>query len=330
LLTETINEMDQEHLGGVIQIIREAAPVGADEDEIDLEIDQLDTKTQRKLFRHVSKFVKKPQGPKKQKTAVKRDKPDPTPKPKPVQAPPPKPKPATDFFNFGNNEDSESDSDDEPGIVSAKPQNPTISAQPQNPTKPAQPQNPTKPAQPQNATKPAPGGGKHFKFGEELDDQDDDDDDNEFEFGSGTTSWNISKPATQSSKKEGDDDDAWGAAREAAAAAKVREAERKVREKKIELEAENAKTQRLADAAARGEEIKAQRAEEEAKEAELRELQEKEAEEARRAIREAARAQVQSVEQTVDLDAQRDIMKQYEQSYTGDYGSASPSSDFGF
>jgi hypothetical protein len=55
LLTETINDLPPEHLGGVIQIIREAAPVGADEDEIDLEIDQLDTKTQRKLLRHVSK-----------------------------------------------------------------------------------------------------------------------------------------------------------------------------------------------------------------------------------------------------------------------------------
>ena len=55
LLTETINDLPPEHLGGVIQIIREAAPVGADEDEIDLEIDQLDAKTQRKLLSHVSK-----------------------------------------------------------------------------------------------------------------------------------------------------------------------------------------------------------------------------------------------------------------------------------
>jgi len=54
-LTETINELPPEHLGAVIQIIREAAPVGADEEEIDLEIDQLDTKTQRKLLRHVMK-----------------------------------------------------------------------------------------------------------------------------------------------------------------------------------------------------------------------------------------------------------------------------------
>ena len=55
LLTETINDLPAEHLGGVIQIIREAAPVGADEDEIDLDIDQLSPTTQRKLLRHVSK-----------------------------------------------------------------------------------------------------------------------------------------------------------------------------------------------------------------------------------------------------------------------------------
>lgn len=55
LLTETINDMPQEHLGGVIQIIREAAPVSADEDEIDLEIDQLDNRTQRKLLQHIQR-----------------------------------------------------------------------------------------------------------------------------------------------------------------------------------------------------------------------------------------------------------------------------------
>ncbi|KAL7570429.1 hypothetical protein ACA910_017261 [Epithemia clementina (nom. ined.)] len=324
LLTETINELDPEHLGGVIQIIREAAPVGADEDEIDLEIDLLDHKTQRKLLRHVSKFVKKSipkaKKPKTSAAQAKKSKAAPAPKQKPQQATPPpapapapapKPKPpSTDsFFLFGNKDDSDSDSDEEPGEVTTQPQN-------------------------QVAGKTSSQGGKEFKLASELDDLDDDkddDDDNDFDFGSKATSWNISKPSTENSEKDGDDDDAWGAAREAAAARKVREAERKLREKKIEIEAEKAKDQRLADAAARGEEIRAQRAEEEAKEAELREQQEREAEEARKAAREAARAQVQSVEQTVDLDAQRDIMKQYEQSYAGgDYGSASPSSDFGF
>ncbi len=99
----------------------------------------------------------------------------------------------------------------------------------------------------------------------------------------------------------------------------------------MKAEAEMAKHQRLASAAARGEELRAQRLEEEANEARLREQQEREAEEARKAAREAVRAQVQSVEQTFDLESQRDLMKQYEQNFLEkDLGSASPSSDFGF
>jgi Bromodomain/Bromodomain extra-terminal - transcription regulation len=53
LLMETINGMPQEHLSGVLQIIREAAPLDENDDVIDMGIDQLDDKTQRKLFRHV-------------------------------------------------------------------------------------------------------------------------------------------------------------------------------------------------------------------------------------------------------------------------------------
>jgi hypothetical protein len=99
----------------------------------------------------------------------------------------------------------------------------------------------------------------------------------------------------------------------------------------MKAEAEEMKKQRMVEAAARGEEIRAQRMEEEEKEALLQEEKEKEAEDQRKAAREAARAQVNSVEQTVDLDAQRDIMKQYEQSFLDkELGSASPSSDFGF
>ena len=53
LLMETINDMPQEHLGGILEIIREAAPVDENDDVIDLGIDQLDDETQRKLFRHI-------------------------------------------------------------------------------------------------------------------------------------------------------------------------------------------------------------------------------------------------------------------------------------
>lgn len=53
-LTETINLLPEDRLPGVIQIIRESSThIGGDEEEIDLEIDQLDTVTQRKLQRYV-------------------------------------------------------------------------------------------------------------------------------------------------------------------------------------------------------------------------------------------------------------------------------------
>jgi len=87
----------------------------------------------------------------------------------------------------------------------------------------------------------------------------------------------------------------------------------------------------LAQAVAHGEEIKAQRQAEEEEEARLQEEIERKAEEERKKAREDARKQVQSVEQTVDFDAERDLMKQLEQSYMDkEMGGASPSSDFGF
>jgi hypothetical protein len=55
LLTDTIPELAPDNLHGVIQIIRDAAKLTGEEDEIDLEIDQLDTQTQRKLLRYVTK-----------------------------------------------------------------------------------------------------------------------------------------------------------------------------------------------------------------------------------------------------------------------------------
>jgi Bromodomain extra-terminal - transcription regulation/Bromodomain len=54
-ITETINNLPPDKLPGVIRIIRESANFGDDEEEIDLEIDQLDTVTQRKLQRFIMK-----------------------------------------------------------------------------------------------------------------------------------------------------------------------------------------------------------------------------------------------------------------------------------
>jgi Bromodomain/Bromodomain extra-terminal - transcription regulation len=54
-LTATIPDMDPKLLEGVINIIRESSTIAADEDEIDLEIDALDTVTQRKLLKYATK-----------------------------------------------------------------------------------------------------------------------------------------------------------------------------------------------------------------------------------------------------------------------------------
>jgi hypothetical protein len=164
----------------------------------------------------------------------------------------------------------------------------------------------------------------------------------EEELGSGgmAANWNLPKTSTLSPMAKNDadvggdaKDDLWGAAREEAAKSKVQDAERKAREEKMRQEAELAKVQNLAEAKARGDKIRAEQEEKEAQDAKLKEQQEKEAEEARKAAREALREEaLTGVGQTVDLEHQRDLMKQYEQSYFDKElgGGASPSSDFGF
>lgn len=52
-LSEAINLLPERLLPGAMQIIRESEIVNDDDDEIDLDIDQLDTKTQRKLQKFV-------------------------------------------------------------------------------------------------------------------------------------------------------------------------------------------------------------------------------------------------------------------------------------
>jgi hypothetical protein len=168
----------------------------------------------------------------------------------------------------------------------------------------------------------------HFNLGDGFGDVHEDDEDHE-DIGNGGFGANWNMTAAKSSGSKDADDADWGAAREQAEVSKAREAERKAREEKLHAEAELAKNQRLADAAARGEEVRAQREEEAANEARMREQKEKEAEEKKKAARDAARAELAGVTQTVDLDEQRNIMKQFETNYTEADG-ASPSSDFGF
>ena len=99
----------------------------------------------------------------------------------------------------------------------------------------------------------------------------------------------------------------------------------------MKADAEQQKKERLAEAVALGEELKAQRQAEEEEEARLQEEKEREAEGERRRAREAAKKQVKSVVQTVDFDAERDLLRNLEKDYADpEMGGASPSSDFGF
>lgn len=296
-LTETIPELPPDNLHGVIQIIREAAKLTGEEDEIDLEIDQLDTSTQRKLLRYVTKYVKpKRKGKAKAPASKKASQARKAPVAAPVAAHAEKAK-SDSFFSFGNEEDSDSESEGEVEEAAS--------------------------ANAQDAS-------AEFQLAGLGDDDDDEKDDADSDDGE-ATNWNISKLEEETEKKDGDVDDAWGAAREKAVAAKAREEDKKKREEKLQADAEQQKLQNLAEAVAHGEEIKAQRQAEEEEEARQQEENERKAEEERKKAREDARKQVQSVEQTVDFDEERLLMKQLEQNYVeNEMGGASPSSDFGF
>lgn len=142
---------------------------------------------------------------------------------------------------------------------------------------------------------------------------------------------NLSQDAANDDAEEDKDDDGlWGEARKQAEVSKAREIDRAKREEKIRADAEMASKKRMEEAAALGEQARAKREEEEAEAARLLEEKEREAEEAKIAAREKALQEVNDVQNTVDLDAQRELMKQYEQEYDNYSGGASPASDFGF
>ena len=169
---------------------------------------------------------------------------------------------------------------------------------------------------------------------------DDNDDDMDL-----ATSWNFSSTGTGAAtavfKKDpqedgGDEDDAeddaWVAARGASAAQKALDKERRDLEEKMRAEAEATKGKHIAEATAMGKRKLLERREREAEEAQQRLIKEKEERDRAQKAREQAFQTLQAIQPTVDLDAQRDVMKEYEQSfYDKDLGGGeSPSSDFGF
>ena len=139
------------------------------------------------------------------------------------------------------------------------------------------------------------------------------------------------KPEHENGDADNDEDDLWGAAKKEAEASKALEADRAKREEKMIAEANMSMKKRMEEAQAIGEEVRAKREEEAANEALRLKEQEKEAEDARNAAREKALQEVNDVKNTIDLDAQRELMRQYEQEFNdNDSAGASPSSDFGF
>jgi hypothetical protein len=287
-LTEAINAMSQENLEGIIEIIRESADLNEDDEEIDLEIDQLDTYTQRKL----QKFVMKTKPKKARKQQMKKT------SSQAYASTSARSTPATskaasneNFFAAFGAQDDESDSDEE---VMAKNVEST-----------------------------------GFVLNETMD-EDEEDAIN----GNLAANWNISgRPADNEDNGEddGEEDDAWEMAKKKTATQKALDKERQEREEKMIAEAEEAKERNLLEAAERGRKLEEERKLKEAKEAALRQQKEKEEKERAEKAREEARKSLGTIQPTVDLEGQRDIMKEYEQSfYDKDLGGASPNSDFGF
>jgi hypothetical protein len=104
------------------------------------------------------------------------------------------------------------------------------------------------------------------------------------------------------------------------------------RNEKIIATAKMASKKRMEEAAALGEQAKARakRKEEEAEASRLLEEKEREAEEAKHAARKKAHQEVNKVQNTVDSDAQRELVKRLEKEFDINSSFASPASDFGF
>jgi len=294
-LTEAINTMSQEKLEGVIEIIRESADLNEDEEEIDLEIDQLKISTQRKLMNFVLKSKPKTKGGK--KGGSKKNTPVPSPTPAPTPAPAKTQTSDNLFAAYPKADESDSEASE---------------------------------AMEEETNKAGEGNVFQINPNTAMDEDDDDDDDDDG--GTFAANWNIKKDAVDNEDDSGDEDDEWQRARGASAAQKALDKERQAREQKMIADAEEAKEKSRAEAAERGKKLQEERKAKEAEAARLREQKEKEEKERAQKAREEALQNLKCIRPTVNLEAQRDIMKEYEQSfYDKDLaGGASPSSDFGF
>merc|ERR1712032_622061 len=253
-LTEAINNMDQDKLQTVIDIIRESDALNEDEDEIDLEIDQLDTTTQRKLQRFVNKNIRKSKNGKKcgkkRNSEVLPNRTQSISSPDPYSHSKSKTSSSLDtFFAFGRNVD-ESDSECQKNIEKNTPisdNNCEIWGQPL--------------VSKDVSFITNDDGGTGFVDNSILEEDVD-----AMKNGTMATDWGMSKPVdciSVKSYQRDDDDAAWAAARGASAAQKVLDQERQQRKEKVWEGAEAVKKKHLAEAAALGKKIQEQRKERE-------------------------------------------------------------------
>lgn len=379
VLTESINSISPDKLPGVIQIIRESTKLNGDEEEIDLEIDQLDTATQRKLQRFVLMNVVKRENKsrrkggggseKKKKKGVSRNKKDSEEKKSEVKrkasgnvsknattasskevktsiAPTSannistKPDNESSFFSFGSkglNQDSDDDDDSSSASSHELPSKQSSSLAPIKKKTDKEPM----------SSFLLPDDPKDSNFSS-------DDSDNEgSKADANKTSSNWNKMATTSNAKANNntsssphnniqqpnspgnqstssssssEDPLWSAARNQSEKNSSLEHIRTTQKQKLlqsttQKQQENyiqstTKLKTLSE-----EKAAHQKSENEKKDQEVQNM------------RKQMRQSYENVEATVDLEEQRDMMKKYEQSLGGgdyDFGSNSPSSDFGF
>jgi len=429
ILTETINDISEDKLHGIIAIIRESSTTKflGDEEEIDLEIDQLDNETQRKLQRFVMKNVKqsrkKPssknsnssnnkvsaapdasnteqlsqqlesknastvssptqgKGPatSSNKSSKKVTKPVKN-KKKKKQSPnsskhpsknnhsnKPKSSKVTNendknssagndktssvktkdsFFNYANsnNDSSDSSSSDEESDESGEEESDQSDDDSEN-DKVGKSNGDT--ADTENGKSSESQGGQHQEKKADTTKADAvQSDDSDSEDGCvlpPRANWNVPTPVggkaltnnadDDNDTDEDDEEDEWGSAREDAKRASALAAEKKKREATLLADAEMQRKKNLEKATEKANEIREKKKEQEAKELQLKKAKEKKEEDERKAARIAHEIDLANMEQTVDMDRDRDIMKQFENgnsNFDDLGGGASPASDFGF
>merc|ERR1712038_1312265 len=300
-LTSAINDMSEDKILTVIEIIKkskQSSDLIDDDQEIELDLDQLDTVTQRKLL----KFALKNK-PKKKKKAPKKNRnttPPPAP-PEPVVEPPVTETKKTEDpeFRYGNSQSDSDDDEEDP---------------------------PTKEDINTNS-------GSAFNISEKSidDDGEESEEDNQ-----GFDWTNISKPAEEAPENddsEDDNDDPWNSVREEANAQLKFDKERQEREEKRLNEQKIAKEKSLAEAAEKNKKLQAERKAKEAEESRKREQKERDEKERAEKLRSKITEDAMAVDKEIDIDnGMGGILNEFEQGiYDNDLaGGASPSSDFGF